>query len=239
MASGSTPSRARAASGSCCTSHPSTDAVPPSGLTIPVIARSAVVLPAPLGPSRPVTTPFGAANETPNVPDVSDAPGASDEPITAPEPPRSCNDGVSFDDLFASVAEDLRAEGDDGIFLRYISLGNRLNQGICAEDLQQDRFALIKALNSLSTEVSIALPRAWSLPEAVERTVPGGRLGAFVFSAVPDPEAHAVKLTRRFVIGEHGEVDVEPRDYGKLVELHAAVHELDGTALLLEPGSDG
>lgn len=96
----------------------------------------------------------GSASATP------DTPVDSDEPVTAPEPPRSCDDSVSFDELFASVAEDLRAEGDDGIFLRYISLGNRLNQGICAEDLEQDRFALIKALNSLSTEVSIALPEA-------------------------------------------------------------------------------
>jgi hypothetical protein len=91
-------------------------------------------------------------------PNEPNAPAPDDpEPIPAP---RSCNDSLSFDDLYGLIDDDLRAEGDDGVTLRYISLSNRINQGICAEDLDTDRFALIKALNSLSTELGVAVPEA-------------------------------------------------------------------------------
>src|SRR5690606_2687400 len=73
------------------------------------------------------------------VPDVA-APGP--EPAAAPEPapePRVCDASVSFGDLYGAVADDLNDEGDDGVFLRYVSIGNRLAQGICPEDLGADR----------------------------------------------------------------------------------------------------
>jgi serine/threonine-protein kinase len=52
-----------------------------------------------------------------------------------------------------------RQDAGDRVFLRYISLANRLNQGACASDLEFDRLALIKSINSVSTEASIALPQ--------------------------------------------------------------------------------
>src|SRR3954471_19788271 len=44
---------------------PSTRAVPPSGRASVVSMRTTVVLPAPLGPSRPRTRPSGTSNDTP------------------------------------------------------------------------------------------------------------------------------------------------------------------------------
>ena len=53
------------AAGPSRTSTPSTRAVPPSGRSSVVSMRTTVVLPAPLGPSRPSTVPSGTSNETP------------------------------------------------------------------------------------------------------------------------------------------------------------------------------
>jgi hypothetical protein len=118
-------------------------------------------------PSRdaPVGTDDDTSSASPSDDDEKDEPAA---PVgEAPEPPASeagalpqCDAVLSFDDLYATIDDDLREEGDDGVFLRYVSLSNRLNQGFCPEDLDGDRKALIKAINSLSTEVSVAIPEA-------------------------------------------------------------------------------
>src|SRR5690606_12568678 len=63
-ASGSTPRARRAASGSLATSLPSTRTRPPSGRISVYSIRSVVVLPAPLGPSRPVISPSRASKPT-------------------------------------------------------------------------------------------------------------------------------------------------------------------------------
>jgi hypothetical protein len=114
-----------------------------------------------------------AADEAP-VPTSSaepDVPAPDDEAPPAEPPPaaRVCDDSVSFDELYTLVAADLRAEGDDGEFLRYVSLGNRLNQGVCSQDLASDRFAVIKAVNSLSTESRIVVPEAIDADETIYR----------------------------------------------------------------------
>ena len=64
-ASGSTPSERRTASGSASASMPSTWMLPASGRMSVYSMRSVVVLPAPLGPSRPVISPSRALNDTP------------------------------------------------------------------------------------------------------------------------------------------------------------------------------
>ena len=56
--------RRRASTGSSATDSPSISAAPRSGAIRVVSMRSVVVLPAPLGPSRPVTTPSAAEKET-------------------------------------------------------------------------------------------------------------------------------------------------------------------------------
>ena len=61
-----TPILARSAAASRTTSRPSTVAVPDVGSSSVVSTRTAVVLPAPLGPSRPRTVPAGASRSTPS-----------------------------------------------------------------------------------------------------------------------------------------------------------------------------
>ena len=60
-----TPMRARTAAGWATTSIPATLACPASGTASVVRIRTAVVLPAPLGPSTPRTEPAGTAKSTP------------------------------------------------------------------------------------------------------------------------------------------------------------------------------
>jgi hypothetical protein len=106
--------------------------------------------------------PLGTAEPNAPAPDEEPSP---DEPPAA----RVCDDSISFDELYTRVAADIRGEGDDGLFIRYVSLNNRLNQGICSEDLAGDRFALIKAVNSLSTESRIVVPEAIDAEETLYR----------------------------------------------------------------------
>src|SRR6476660_3344795 len=63
--SGSTPSRRLAATGSDHTSRPRTNACPASGRSRPVTIERVVVLPAPLGPTRPKNDPRGTSRSTP------------------------------------------------------------------------------------------------------------------------------------------------------------------------------
>ena len=85
------------------------------------------------------------------------APSGSNPPAPAAQ---TCDDFVGFDDLYERMQQDLsRQDAGDRVFLRYISLANRLNQGACAQDLEFDRLALVKAINSVSTETSIAVPQ--------------------------------------------------------------------------------
>lgn len=67
---------------------------------------------------------------------------------------------MSFDDLYGAIERDLSSEDGDAPFLRYISLSHRYNQGICPEDLADDRLAMMRALNGMSTEVGIVTPEA-------------------------------------------------------------------------------
>lgn len=101
------------------------------------------------------------APETPETAESTPVTSAPvDEPVAA-TPAKRCELSLSFDELYAAVDADLRNEdAEDAVFFRYVSLSNRLNQGICPEDLAEDRLALFKALNSLSTETRIALPEA-------------------------------------------------------------------------------
>jgi serine/threonine-protein kinase len=66
---------------------------------------------------------------------------------------------VDYDDLFQEVNSDLaRADNDDQIFFRYVSLTNRFTSGVCAEDLEKDRQGMVKMLNMLSIDASIEVP---------------------------------------------------------------------------------
>lgn len=113
--------------------------------------------PGAVSPAAPAPEPASPALDNTAAP----ANEPQEGPAPAPEPAALCGLSLTFDDQYAAVAADLRRAGaGDAPFLRYLSLGNRLNQGLCPEALEPDRLALIKALNSLSTEVNIALPEA-------------------------------------------------------------------------------
>ena len=60
------PIRSRSLAASSRTSSPSTVAVPASGLSSVVRTRTAVVFPAPLGPSSPSTVPAVTSKSTPS-----------------------------------------------------------------------------------------------------------------------------------------------------------------------------
>jgi hypothetical protein len=123
--------------------------------------------PGALSPSTPASPDPSSAPATSLPPDRAASPppavtqpSASPAPDNAPAPAaQRCDSSVSFDQLYASMQRDLsREDAEDSAFLRYISLANRLNQGACPEELAADRLALIKAVNSVSTEPNIALP---------------------------------------------------------------------------------
>jgi serine/threonine-protein kinase len=82
-------------------------------------------------------------------------------PDVAPIGGNCLDDGqlVDYDQLFQDVNEDLnRADNDDVIFFRYISITNRFTAGQCAEALDKDRDGLAKMMNMLSIDASIEAP---------------------------------------------------------------------------------
>lgn len=84
----------------------------------------------------------------------------------APEQPElnliPCEAGlVTFDDVFEAAQADLLAQdADDRRFIRYLGLSNRHNASACSEDLQPERWAMFKLINSLSNQSLIRLPVA-------------------------------------------------------------------------------
>ena len=79
------------------------------------------------------------------------------------EPNVICDDVVTFDELYSEVSEDLgREEAEDALFIRYISLANRVTSGICADGtaLDRDRQALAKMVNALSIDTKVTAPEA-------------------------------------------------------------------------------
>lgn len=76
-------------------------------------------------------------------------------------PDAACaNEPVSFDQLYASVAGDLRKRDDnDQPFIRYVSLANRVTAGVCTNTtLDVERNALTKMLNMLSIRAQVEVP---------------------------------------------------------------------------------
>jgi serine/threonine-protein kinase len=74
-----------------------------------------------------------------------------------------CDDVIDFDTLYTDVAEDIgREDAEDAVFIRYISLANRVTSGVCASGtaLDRDRQALIKMMNALSVNARITEPEA-------------------------------------------------------------------------------
>ena len=77
-------------------------------------------------------------------------------------PKITCNDNppLDFDDLYETIAGDIRdQEPEDQPFVRYISLGNRAAAGVCTDTaLDLERQAVSKLINSLSIDSGVVRP---------------------------------------------------------------------------------
>jgi hypothetical protein len=75
----------------------------------------------------------------------------------APEAPATCTDQfITWDQVYEAVEADLlQQDADDRVFIRYITLTDRYNAGVCDQQLEQDRFAMNKFINSISQETSV------------------------------------------------------------------------------------
>jgi cytochrome c len=84
----------------------------------------------------------------------------------APEVAATCNDQlITWDDVYEAIESDLlRADAEDRVFLRYVTLTDRYNAGVCDQQLEQDRFALNKFINSISQEPRVR--QAVEVPDA-------------------------------------------------------------------------
>lgn len=72
------------------------------------------------------------------------------------------NDGefVSFDTMYRSMSQDIvRQDADDRQFIRYLGVVNAFNAGACGAALEREQYALLKTINSLSTESRIRQPQ--------------------------------------------------------------------------------
>lgn len=71
------------------------------------------------------------------------------------------NDGefVSFDTMYRTMNQDIqRQDADDRQFIRYLGVVNAFNAGACGAALEREQYALLKTVNSLSTETQIRQP---------------------------------------------------------------------------------
>lgn len=76
-------------------------------------------------------------------------------------PPASGCEVSDFDNLFELLNQDLSGlDTDDRVFTRYLSLANRANAAGCGSQLDTDRAAMTKLLNSLSTAPTVQEPLA-------------------------------------------------------------------------------
>ena len=66
---------------------------------------------------------------------------------------------VSIDDVFQRIRQDLETVyAEDRPFMRYVSLANRNDAGACQDELDLERLALTKALNSASLDTTLTAP---------------------------------------------------------------------------------
>ncbi len=71
------------------------------------------------------------------------------------------NSLIDFNRVFDQIQSDLLTqEAEDRRFVRYLSLSNRYNAGVCDPELDSDRWAMSKLLNSLSRRPRIEVPIA-------------------------------------------------------------------------------
>jgi len=85
--------------------------------------------------------------------------GASDDPARVGDCPAG-REALNMDDVFELIDYDVSAQDiEDRPYIRYLSLANRRNAGLCEPDLDVERAAMIKMVNSVSGSPNVALPQ--------------------------------------------------------------------------------
>lgn len=79
-----------------------------------------------------------------------------------PLAPTVCTDQfIDFDTVYQEIVRDVfRQPAEDREFLRYLGITNRYNAGVCSQSLEDERHAMSKMVNSLSTDTRIQRPVA-------------------------------------------------------------------------------
>jgi mono/diheme cytochrome c family protein len=116
--------------------------------------------------------PASSGLPAPSARDIDQVAAFIDNPqFFPPVDVEECNNQlITFDELYTQLQADiLSLDADDRIFTRYLLLTNRYNAGVCAENLDTDRFGLSKMLNMLSIETSISEPFAIDQEETIYR----------------------------------------------------------------------
>lgn len=63
---------------------------------------------------------------------------------------------ITWDEVYEAIEADLlQQDADDRIFTRYITLTDRYNAGVCDQQLEQDRYAMNKFINSISSQSQV------------------------------------------------------------------------------------
>jgi mono/diheme cytochrome c family protein len=135
------------------------DALVSDGKIVPLDSANSLVVKRMREGSMP---PLGEQGPRPSDREIDVVADFVDNPLFWPEyrPAPSC-DGqlLTFDDLFEQASSDLRAQDSrDRPFIRYITLANRYNAGLCASSLDRERFAILKVVNMLSTRATVGTP---------------------------------------------------------------------------------
>lgn len=82
-------------------------------------------------------------------------------PDRKPPEPDCSTQFVSFDSVFTQILTDvLEQDVSDRPFLRYVTLTNRYNTGLCSQKLESDRWAVSKFFNSISNNPRITVPKS-------------------------------------------------------------------------------
>lgn len=106
--------------------------------------------------------PLNSNGPRPSTQDIELVADFVDNPLFWPEyrAPESCEGQfISFDDLYAQLQDDLREfDRDDRERIRYVTLTNRYNAGVCGDAMDRERFAIVKLLNMVSTRPFIRVP---------------------------------------------------------------------------------
>ncbi len=89
------------------------------------------------------------------------------------DPNAECTDAPAFltyDDMIETMAQDIsRVDAEDQPFTRYLTVSYNSNAGGCGRELQRQRYALFKGINSVSTATTVTQPQAVDQDELIYR----------------------------------------------------------------------